>query len=431
MKIVDINKIFDVEVSLPGSKSESNRALMICYYRGDFKGCKDGFEGLKSRIRNLSEADDTRLLAEILTSLSNGFYSSGQAAIDCHNAGTVLRFLVTALALREGDYVLTGSDRMLQRPVGDLVDAMRMMGADIEYLGREGFAPLKIHGRPNLLSSWLEKDSVVAVDITRSSQFASSILLALPAMMAGKASRNVDSARGRATLRLMGELSSLPYIDMTLEVMRRYGAKVSRDGRDVVVEPSEYQNVDYVVEGDWSAASYWYEMVALSERGRATLKNLHLDSAQGDAVVAKLFESLGVESMQCGNDVVISKRPDMAVNELKSVFLRYNFTDTPDLFPTIAATCAGLGIQTDFTGLRNLAIKESDRVAAMTAELSKIVPSSKTSQIVFDSHNDHRIAMALAPLAMKIGALEIQNAEVVSKSYPDFWKEFQKFIPSR
>ena len=182
MKIVDINKIFDVEVSLPGSKSESNRALMICYYRGDFKGCKDGFEGLKSKIRNLSAADDTRLLAEILTNLSNGFYSSGQAAIDCHNAGTVLRFLVTALALREGDYVLTGSDRMLQRPVGDLVDAMRMMGADIEYLGREGFAPLKIHGRPNLLSSWLEKDGVVAVDISCSSQFASSILLALPAM---------------------------------------------------------------------------------------------------------------------------------------------------------------------------------------------------------------------------------------------------------
>ena len=191
------------------------------------------------------------------------------------------------------------------------------------------------------------------------------------------------------------------------------------------MQPSEYKDIEYTVESDWTCASYWYEMVAFSENGRARLRNLHLDSKQGDAIVAKWFEQFGVRSVQDGNDIIIEKTNSIIQNQLS-----FDFINNPDLYPTIAATCFGLGVKGEFTGLRNLIHKESDRVAAMATELSRVETFQETSlPIVFDSHNDHRIAMALAPLAMKIGAIEIDNAEVVSKSYPGFWREFQKIIP--
>ena len=383
MRIIGADKTFDVDVNLVGSKSESNRALMIGYYGG-----------FAPRIKNLSESDDTKLLKEILDTFPE--------TIDCHNAGTVFRFLLTALSLRDGHYILTGSDRMLERPVGDLVDALRSIGADIEYLGQEGYPPLRVNGRD------LKIDNV-SVDITKSSQFASSLLLAMP-----------------KSLHLDGDMSSLPYIDMTIDMMRKFGVDVHRDGRDVFVQQSEYQDVEYTVESDWTCASYWFEIVAFSENGRARLRNLHLDSKQGDAIVAKWFESFGVKAVQDGDDIIIEKKYPVCLDNLS-----FDFINNPDLYPTIAATCAGLGVKADFTGLRNLIHKESDRVAAMTTELSKI-PLVQTchgaSLPNFDSHGDHRIAMALAPLAMKIGAIEINNSEVVSKSYPKFWKEFEGIL---
>ncbi len=386
MRITGVNKTFDVEVNLVGSKSASNRVLMIGYYGG-----------FTPRVKNLSASDDTVLLKNILHSNLDG-----PTIIDCHNAGTVLRFLATALALREGEWILTGSDRMLQRPVGDLVDTLRTMGADIEYMGQECCPPLKINGKTLKIND-------ISVDITRSSQFASSILLAMPVL----------ETRQGMSLHLDGDLSSLPYIDMTIDVMCHFSAHVKREGRDILVQPSDYQDVEYTVESDWTCASYWYEIVAFSENGRARLKNLHLDSKQGDAIVAKWFEQFGVKSIQDGDDVIIEK-----TNAINDNQLSFDFIDNPDLYPTIAATCAGLHIEGRFTGLRNLKHKESDRVAAMTTELSKIGVTN-----VFDSHNDHRIAMALAPLAMKIGAIEINNADVVSKSYPGFWEEFKKITP--
>ena len=389
MQVTGINKTFDVVVDLVGSKSESNRVLMIGYYGG-----------FTPRVTNLSESDDTKLLSEILDSLSYSSNPSCPKEIDCQNAGTVLRFLLTALAFREGDYILTGNDRMLQRPIGDLVDALRMMGANIEYAGNEGFPPLKIHG-----VGMRRTTSDIHVNISRSSQFASSLLLALPVLQTFQ----------ETSLHLDGDLSSVPYIDMTIDLMRKFGIEIHRDGRDVILQPFEYQDVEYTIESDWTCASYWYEIVAFSENGRVRLRNLHLDSKQGDAVVAKWFEKFGVKTVQDGNDVVITKSVETTSS------LEFDFINNPDLYPTIAATCAGLGVEGKFTGLRNLKHKESDRVAAMTTELSKINK--------FDSHNDHRIAMALAPLAMKIGAIEIDNAEVVSKSYPGFWREFQKIIP--
>ena len=395
MQITGVNRNFDVTVNLVGSKSESNRALMIGYYGG-----------FTPRVTHLSSSDDTRLLIGILDSIS---YPSNPEEINCQNAGTVMRFLATALSFRNGEWILTGSDRMLQRPVGDLVDALRKMDADIEYMGQEGFPPLKIHGRVKTHGRASQQQRPIHIDITRSSQFASSLLLALP----------IVERHGRASLHLDGDLSSLPYINLTIDVMRKFGVDVHRDGRDIFVQHSEYQDIEYTVESDWTCASYWYEIVAFSENGRVRLRNLHLDSKQGDAIVAKWFEQFGVQSVQDGNDIIIGKNHSIFPNDLS-----FDFINNPDLYPTIAATCAGLGVEAHFTGLRNLKHKESDRVAAMTTELARVKTHGRASlPIVFDSHNDHRIAMALAPLAMKIGAIEINNADVVSKSYPNFWEE--------
>lgn len=413
MKIVSIVDDFDISVSLTGSKSESNRALMICHYAG-----------LEPTIQNLSAADDTILLMELLKKINNckEREQSSYKEINCQNAGTVFRFLTTALALKHGKWLLTGSERMQKRPVKDLVDALRQLGADIEYQDNEGFPPLLINGG-NL------KGGDVSVNISKSSQYASSLLLAAPCFENG------------LRLHLEGELTSLPYIDMTIEIMSEYGAKVRRNNRDVFVEHSDYQNVKYTVESDWSAASYWYEMVALSRNGRVFLENLKMNSVQGDKIVAGIFERFGVVSHEKRNGVLIEKSGKPIDNDFE-----FDFVDTPDLFPAVVATCAGLRMNAMFTGLKNLAIKESDRVSAMIHELKKtgvdfeIISDDvlkiksvrnlfcfhEDNPVVFDSHNDHRIAMSLAPLALKIGAVEIKNAEAVSKSYPNFWTEFRK-----
>ena len=416
MRITGVNKNFDVDVDLVGSKSESNRVLMIGYYGG-----------FTPRVKNLSTSDDTKLLNEILLSLNNPKNPKNPkdlkapTILNCANAGTVLRFLATALAFREGEWILTGSDRMLQRPVGDLVDALRTMGVDIEYMGQEGFPPLTIHGKSSVRTDRVcPPDRVcpsqrINVDITHSSQFASSILLAKP-----------------SHIHLDGDLSSLPYIDMTIDTMCHFSAHVKRDGRDIFVQSSDYQDVEYTVESDWTCASYWYEMVAFSENGRARLHNLHLDSKQGDAIVAKWFEQFDVKSIQDGNDVIITRVGTRRATSDLPKSVDFDFINNPDLYPTIAATCAGLGVEGKFTGLRNLKHKESDRVAAMTTELARVKTHGRASlPVKFDSHNDHRIAMALAPLAMKIGAIEIDNADVVSKSYPNFWQEFKNITPNR
>ncbi|MBP5644179.1 MAG: 3-phosphoshikimate 1-carboxyvinyltransferase [Bacteroidales bacterium] len=424
MRIIGGNKNFDVTANLVGSKSESNRALMIAYYGG-----------LTPRIKNLSTSDDTKLLKEILDSLQSPTNPTNPTnpitprIINCYNSGTVLRFLLTALSVgpwRAASCILTGSERMQQRPIGDLVDALREIGADIRYMGEEGFPPVEIH--PVETCHGASMHNTISVDITKSSQFASSLLLAMPSLI---------GMRRATTLHLDGDLSSLPYIDMTIAVMQKFGAKIHRDDRDIVLQPSDYQDVEYCVESDWTCASYWYEAVALSENGHARLKNLHLDSKQGDAVVAKWFEKFGVKSVQDGVDVVITRVEPLSGVSHDDMDYSFDFINNPDLYPTIAATCAGLGVEGHFKGLRNLKHKESDRVAAMTTELVKTHGRASQSSVqtchgaslpIFDSHDDHRIAMALALLAMKIGAIEINDADVVSKSYPNFWEEFTPIL---
>ena len=421
MTITGTNKHFDVELNLVGSKSESNRMLMIGYY-GDFE----------PQITNLSDSDDTKLLQSLLReiiSIDRGQDTvlkkdvNGCYIVDCDNAGTVFRFLLSALALHSREsWILTGNERMKHRPVGELVDTLRAMGSDIEYMENEGFPPLKIG-----LSYPRCSTSQFSVDISRSSQFASSLLLAIPAIR-------------RATfLRLTGDLSSLPYIDMTIANMCKFSAHAVRQGREIYVSDSGYINTEFTIESDWSAASYWYEIVAFSEGGRVKMKNLRLDSFQGDRATADIFESFGVQTTAENGCIV-------AVQKAKAKALHYDFSNTPDLFPAVAATCVGMQVEASFTGLRNLSIKESDRVKAMTDELSKIgvkydrigddslilhplnsLPLfEKDNPIVFDTYGDHRIAMALAPLAMKIGAVEIKNPEVVFKSYPNYWNDLLK-----
>lgn len=405
------NNDFNTEIYLGGSKSESNRVLMI-----------QAYGGFDNHVENISASDDTQLLKKNLEIISQATPFK-TTTINCKNAGTVARFLLTYLSCKPGKWLLTGDDRMNERPVAALVAALRKTGAEIDYRAKEGFLPILIDGK-EIVGGSLE------IDISQSSQFASSLLLAAPKWKNG------------LQLTLIGNLNSLPYIDMTISVMKDFVAKIKREGRYILVENSVYKSQDYKVESDWSSASYWYELVALSKKGIILLKDLKLKSLQGDSILAELFLNFGVASEQIDKGVLIRK-----IGEGKKNFC-FDCSQNPDLFPALAATCAGLGIKAVFEGIENLSIKETDRNKAMQNELSKIqiqfkqhlngvlelYPLEKMpcfsfeNPIHFETYNDHRIVMSLAPLSLKIGAIEIRNPEVVSKSYPCYWEEIQKII---
>lgn len=383
------------EVTLPASKSESNRALMIAAYGG-----------FAPDFQNLSDSGDTMILSEALRKAH-----SGESIIDIADCGTAARFLTTYLACHEGNWLLTGTDRMKQRPMAPLVEALRSLGADIQYVENEGCLPLHIKGKTI-------SGGKVQMDTTRSSQFASSLLLAAPMWPQG------------LEMDLVGHLSSVPYLQMTLAMMRHFGAECELQGERVVVSPKPYEPRDFVVDSDWSAASYWYEMAAFSEEceirlhGLAGHSILRLDSGtaklQGDAIIAEWMMHLGVGTFVDGNDIVLRKIP------FKKRPLSFDFFDHPDLYPTLAATCAGLHVEACFTGLDNLHLKESDRVEAMQKELAKL----GEPEIHFCAHGDHRIVMALAPLSMLVGPVAFDHPEVVAKSYPNFWNDTSFFAHS-
>ena len=378
------------EVTLPASKSESNRALMIAAY--------GGFE---PDFQNLSDSGDTMVLSEALRKAQ-----SGESIIDIADCGTAARFLTTYLACHEGDWLLTGTDRMKQRPMAPLVEALRSLGADIQYVENEGCLPLHIKGKTI-------SGGKVQMDTTRSSQFASSLLLAAPMWPQG------------LVMDMVGHLSSVPYLQMTLAMMRHFGAECELQGERVVVSPKPYEPRDFAVDPDWSAASYWYEMAAFSEEceirlhglaGPSTLRQAQGSGTsliQGDAVIAEWMTQLGVGTFVDGNDLILRRIP------CEKRPLSFDFFDHPDLYPTVAATCAGLQVEACFTGLDNLHLKESDRVEAMQQELAKL----GEPEIHFCAHGDHRIAMALAPLSMLVGPVAFDHPEVVAKSYPNFWND--------
>ena len=369
-------------VTLPASKSESNRALMIAAYGG-----------FVPDFRNLSDSNDTKVLQKALRGIEEN-----ASVIDVADCGAAARFLTTLLACHKGEWVLTGTERMKQRPIKPLVDALKQLGAEIKYEGIDGFLPLHIQGDPI-------KGGKVAMDMTQSSQFASSLLLAAPMWPLG------------IEMELNGMPSSLPYLEMTHAMMHLFGAEFERVGKTIRVKPKPYHFSSFSVSPDWTAASYWYEIAAFSKECEIRLKSLGLSkdrpNLQGDSIISDWMRQLGVGSFIEGEDVVLRKIP------YKKRTLSFDFTHYPDLYPTLVATCAGLGMETEFVGLDNLRHKESDRVDAMQTELAKI----GQAPLHFSSHNDHRVVMSLAPLSMLFGPVSFDYPEAVSKSYPGFWDD--------
>ena len=366
------------DIQLPASKSESNRALMIAAY-GVFT----------PDFQNLSDSNDTFVLANALREIQQN-----KSVIDIADCGTSARFLTTYLACRKGEWLLTGMERMKQRPIAPLVEALRGLGSDIQYVEKDKCLPLRIVGKPI-------EGGKVQIEMHQSSQFASSLLLAAPMWAQG------------IEMVLLGELSSLPYLEMTLTMMRHFGADVERDGRTILIKPKPYQSKSFTIEADWSSASYWYEMAALSDECEIRLRGLSLPSLQGDAVIVDWMKQFGVGTFVEKEAIILRKIP------FEKRLLKFDFYTHPDLYPTLAATCAGLGVEAEFLGLDNLHLKESDRVGAMQAELAKI----GRHPLHFCAHNDHRIVMALAPLSMKFGSVTFDHPEVVNKSYPRFWSD--------
>lgn len=446
----NINRDRNRVVELPLSKSESNRALMILHYARTLENSRV-LNFKSSRILELSDSDDTLLLQKHLNTINQYIQNHlsvdcSPLTLDCHNAGTVFRFLMTAVsnlylsisASQHLSILLTGSERMKNRPIDSLVDALRSLGASIEYKGREGYPPILIASEDSTISS-LSCNSCdtrkVSISVEQSSQFASSLLLAAPLWKNG------------LELHLTGNLSSLPYIDMTIDMMRQCGIDVVRNDRDITVKQGCYNVENIKVEPDWSAAAFWYELVSFSDDTEILLKNINVNSLQADAAAMKMFECLGVETIPVKDGIVVIKSTangqQLTTNSQQPK--AFNFKDCPDLFPAVIAACAGNKVNATFTGLKNLSIKESDRKQAMMNELMKINVSfenvsddelkmfcpdelpyfTEENPMFFNNYEDHRIAMALSVLSMKIGTVSMENPDVVSKSYPGFFEDYK------
>lgn len=382
------------EIFVTGSKSESNRLLILQALYPEVE------------IRNLSESDDTKALQKALETHSG--------TVDIHHAGTAMRFLTAYFASKEGaDILLTGSDRMQERPVELLVNALRSLGADIEYERNEGFPPLHIKGKQ------LQQHKVV-LKANVSSQYISALMLVAPSLPKG------------LDIELAGQITSAPYINMTLALLKKAGIQGSFEKQRILIRPRiSLDPVVFTVESDWSSASYFYSLAALSKSADIRLSSYKKESNQGDAVVARIYEQLGVHTEFSNNGIRLQK---LAVKKPKS--LNLNLSDSPDIAQTIVVTCFGLGIPCELKGLHTLKIKETDRLEALKAELQKLgaqievtsdslrlkARTTLKENVRIATYNDHRMAMAFAPLALLV-PLEIEDAGVVSKSYPRFWED--------
>ncbi len=392
---------------LPASKSISNRALII-----------HALSGGSILPDNLSNCDDTEV---IVTALKDNPYE-----INIKAAGTAMRFMTAYLAVRDGEeHILTGTERMKHRPIGILVDALRFLGADIEYVGEKGFPPLRIRGK-RLEGGLLEVPGHI------SSQYISALLMIGPVLDKG------------LTLRLIGDIISRPYIDLTLWTMGEYGADAEwSDFETIEVHPKPYQERPYYIENDWSGASYWYEMIALSKDKESTvrLEGLMDGSKQGDSSLRYIFSLLGVKTLfktkQQGVPTTITLRQSgHCVPRLE-----YDFVNAPDLTQTFVVTCALLNVPFHFRGLSTLKIKETDRIEALKKEMRKlgyVIKDVNDSELIWDgercepdlqkgidTYEDHRMALAFAPCACSIGNILINHPQVVSKSYPNYWEDLR------
>ena len=385
-------------VQLPASKSICNRALIL-----------NALSYSPYEIQNLSDCDDTDVMVKALNSNDSHF--------DVKAAGTAMRFLTASLSKVVGEWTITGTERMKNRPIRILVDALNAVGAKIEYLEKEGFPPLRIMG------SALQGGEI-SLDGGVSSQYISALLMIAPLMEKG------------LTLLLQGKVISKPYIHLTLQLMKQYGVESEWVGSTIKVAPQSYRPLPYTVESDWSAASYWYEMMALSQQAEIELKGLFKESLQGDAAGAKLFAQLGVATDYKAGGVVLRKNGNVCQK------LIYDFVNEPDLAQTFVTTCAFMNIPFRFTGLQSLKIKETDRIEALKCELRKLgyVLTDTNGSIlewngercepeahpVITTYEDHRMAMAFAPASLvRKEGIEIAHPEVVSKSYPHFWENLE------
>ncbi|WP_346856670.1 3-phosphoshikimate 1-carboxyvinyltransferase [uncultured Draconibacterium sp.] len=394
-------KTISGSINLPASKSISNRALII-----------NALSYSPYPIRNLSDSDDTKVLEAALFSNNTKF--------DIGHAGTAMRFLTAFLAKIAGEWEITGSERMQQRPIAILVDALNQLGARIEYLKNEGCPPLKIFGS-HLKGQTIELDGSV------SSQYISALLLIAPTVENG------------LTLKLQGNITSKSYIKLTLELMAKFGIQYQWNGNEIFVAEQNYFACDFTCEADWSGASYWYQILALLDSGEVLLENLQLESLQGDVNIAAWFDQFGVKSLQKSGGVLLSKTENIQPEKLD-----IDFIENPDVAQTMACLCVAKGIPFQFTGLKTLKIKETDRIAALQNELAKfgavinepefgelswdggISQELKTDNPVINTYHDHRMALAFAPMALAGLALKIDDPMVVTKSYPGFYDDLKQ-----
>ncbi len=392
---------------LPASKSISNRALII-----------HALSGGRILPENLSNCDDTEV---IISALQDNPYE-----INIKAAGTAMRFMTAYLAVKEGEeHVLTGTERMKHRPIGVLVDALRFLGADISYVGEEGFPPLLIKGR-KLEGGELEVPGNI------SSQYISALLMIGPVLKEG------------LTLRLTGDVISRPYIDLTLWTMREFGADAEwSDFETIEVRPQPYRERTYYIENDWSGASYWYEIMALSKNRDDVirLEGLMDGSKQGDSSVRYIFSLLGVKTQFKTTEQGVPTTITLKHSGRCVPRLEYDFVNSPDLAQTFVVACAMLGVPFHFRGLSTLKIKETDRIKALKTEMKKlgfVLKDANGSELIWDgercepdmesgidTYEDHRMALAFAPASLRLDALRINQPQVVTKSYPNYWKDLK------
>nr|WP_321405551.1 3-phosphoshikimate 1-carboxyvinyltransferase [uncultured Carboxylicivirga sp.] len=390
-------KTDSVQIQLPASKSISNRLLLL-----------NALSYSPFEIKNLSDSDDTKVMLNVLNSDTSTF--------DVGAAGTSMRFLTAFLSKIVGEWTITGSSRMKQRPIQILVDALTQLGARIEYIENEGFPPLKIFGCA-LKGGELELPGDI------SSQYISALIMIAPTIENG------------LTLKLTGDIISRPYLNMTLALMKEFGVTGTWKGNSIIIPEASYKPVQTSVESDWSAASYWYEIAAINPELSVTLKGLKRYSLQGDSNVQKIYKELGIETK-------FSQKGVNLVNTGKKCRkLNYDFINEPDLAQTVAVTCCLMNVPFHFTGLQTLKIKETDRISALINELGKMGYQLESNQkdnliwngdikevsgtIEIDTYKDHRMAMAFAPASFTGVQISVNDPMVVTKSYPHYWEDLK------
>lgn len=404
LKISEISNLKS-QISITGSKSETNRLLLL--------------QALYSNLylENTSNSDDSEVMLQVLKNFQHP--TSNSPIFNIHHAGTAMRFLTAFFAIQDGkEVVLTGSSRMKERPIQILVAALNQLGAEISYEENEGFPPIKIKGKKLTQSK-------VTLPANVSSQYISALLLMAPKLENG------------LEVTLEGEITSVPYIKMTLALLNEIGVVTSFEENIIKINNLQTVNSKTItVESDWSSASYWYAIVAMSAVGASvTLSSYIKNSLQGDAVLAEIYEDFGVETVFNSNtSITITKTESNSIE-----YAEYNLQNSPDIAQTIAVTSFGLGFECHLTGLHTLKIKETDRLEALKIELTKLgakvsitddsitILSSKgiNKNVSIATYQDHRMAMSFAPLALKV-PIVIENAEVVSKSYPTFWEDLKQ-----